>query len=100
MARIIHAKRNVYDAFLVVHGTDTLSYTASALSMMLLVCPRRSWFMCTCCFLFLCIQIAPKIEPSNPDWLQGFKKPIIITGSQLPLLMPRSDARQNLIGTP
>eukprot|EP00873_Tetraselmis_striata_P042011 jgi/Tetstr1/462275/TSEL_007293.t1 len=63
MARIIHAKRNVYDAFLVVHGTDTLSYTASALSMMLL----------------------------------GFKKPIIITGSQLPLLMPRSDARQNLI---
>ena len=29
--------------------------------------------------------------------LAGFKKPIIITGSQLPLLEPRSDARQNLI---
>lgn len=31
--------------------------------------------------------------------LQGFKKPIIMTGSQLPLVMPRSDARQNLIGS-
>ena len=29
--------------------------------------------------------------------LKGFKKPIVLTGSQLPLAMPRSDARQNLI---
>ena len=44
-------------------GTDTMAFTASALSLM----------------------------------LAGFKKPIVITGSQLPLLEPRSDARQNLI---
>jgi L-asparaginase len=30
-------------------------------------------------------------------YIAGFRKPIIITGSQLPLDMPRSDARQNLI---
>lgn len=48
----------------VLHGTDTMSYTASALSLMLL----------------------------------GFRKPVILTGSQLPLAMPRSDARQNIIG--
>ena len=44
-------------------GTDTMAFTASALSLM----------------------------------LAGFKKPIVLTGSQLPLLEPRSDARQNLI---
>ncbi len=49
----------------VIHGTDTLAYTASALSLM----------------------------------LQGFNKPIIMTGSQLPLAAPRTDARQNLLGT-
>lgn len=47
-----------------VHGTDTMAHTASALSLM----------------------------------LQGFKKPIVMTGSQLPLASPRSDARQNLLG--
>ncbi|EFJ50143.1 hypothetical protein VOLCADRAFT_89234 [Volvox carteri f. nagariensis] len=52
-----------YDAFVVVHGTDTLAYTAAALSLM------------------LC----------------GFKKPIVMTGSQLPLRAPRTDARQNLL---
>lgn len=63
IAKILDRNRHDYDAFLVVHGTDTLAYTASALSLMLL----------------------------------GFRKPIIVTGSQLPLLMPRSDARQNLL---
>eukprot|EP00803_Ostreobium_quekettii_P004904 evm.model.scf_108.12 EVM.evm.TU.scf_108.12 scf_108:83271-88125(-) len=63
IAKILHKNRSLYDAFLVVHGTDTLAYTASALSLMLL----------------------------------GFRKPVILTGSQLPLLMPRSDARQNLL---
>jgi len=63
LAKILHAKKDMYDAFMIVHGTDTLAYTASALSLMLL----------------------------------GFKKPIVMTGSQLPLMMPRSDARQNLI---
>ena len=63
MARELDAQRNNFDAFIVVHGTDTMAYTASALSLM----------------------------------LAGFRKPIILTGSQLPLDMPRSDARQNLI---
>jgi len=63
LAKMLHERRHNYDAFLVVHGTDTMAYTASALSIM----------------------------------LSGFGKPIIMTGSQLPLLLPRSDARQNLI---
>ena len=63
MAQELHARRDEFDAFVIVHGTDTMAYTASALSLM----------------------------------LSGFAKPIVITGSQLPLCMPRSDARQNLI---
>ncbi|EIE25265.1 Asparaginase/glutaminase [Coccomyxa subellipsoidea C-169] len=63
LAKILHRNRDHYDAFLIVHGTDTMAYTASALSLL----------------------------------LAGFKKPIVMTGSQLPLSMPRSDARQNLI---
>jgi len=63
LAKLLHASRSEYHAFLLVHGTDTMAYTASALSIM----------------------------------LAGFGKPIVITGSQLPLLLPRSDARQNLI---
>ena len=63
LAKLLNKQRQNYDAFLVVHGTDTMSFTAAALSLM----------------------------------LKGFKKPIVLTGSQLPLAMPRSDARQNLI---
>ncbi|GFR47448.1 hypothetical protein Agub_g9172 [Astrephomene gubernaculifera] len=63
IARALHHNRNHYDAFVVVHGTDTLAYTAAALSLM------------------LC----------------GFRKPIVMTGSQLPLRAPRTDARQNLL---
>jgi L-asparaginase len=63
IARALHAARPHFDAFVIVHGTDTMAYTASALSLL----------------------------------LAGFRKPIILTGSQLPLAMPRSDARQNLI---
>lgn len=63
LAKELDKMRDVYDAFVVVHGTDTLPFTASALSLM----------------------------------LAGFGKPIVLTGSQLPLAMPRSDARQNLI---
>lgn len=48
----------------IIHGTDTMAYTAAALSLM----------------------------------LRGFKRPIVLTGSQLPLTAPRSDARQNLLG--
>lgn len=35
LARMLHEAREFYDAFLVVHGTDTMAYTASALSLML-----------------------------------------------------------------
>ncbi|MEF9921794.1 MAG: asparaginase [Anaerovoracaceae bacterium] len=52
-----------YDGFVVLHGTDTMAYTASALSFM----------------------------------LDGLTKPIILTGSQIPLCEIRSDARDNLI---
>jgi len=63
IARALDASRKDYDGFVVIHGTDTLSYTSSAVSLL----------------------------------LAGFGKPIIFTGSQLPLNAPRSDARQNLI---
>ena len=63
VAEALHARREEFSAFVVAHGTDTMAYTASALSMMLV----------------------------------GFNKPIVITGSQLPLAFARSDARQNLI---
>ena len=52
-----------FDGFVVLHGTDTMAYTASALSFM----------------------------------LEGLAKPVILTGSQLPLAEVRSDARENLI---
>jgi L-asparaginase len=51
-----------YDGFVILHGTDTLAYTASALAFM----------------------------------LQQLSKPVILTGSQLPLGQLRSDARENL----
>lgn len=63
LAKMLDSQREFYDAFLVVHGTDTMAYTASAVSFM----------------------------------LHNFRKPIVFTGSQLPLAMARSDARQNLI---
>jgi L-asparaginase len=52
-----------YDGFVVLHGTDTLAYTASALSFM----------------------------------LEGLNKPVIITGSQLPIGEVRTDGEENLI---
>lgn len=52
-----------YDGFVVLHGTDTMSYTASALSFM----------------------------------LQNLQKPVIITGSQLPIGEVRTDGEENLI---
>jgi L-asparaginase len=35
LATMLHEARDFYDAFLVIHGTDTMAYTASALSLML-----------------------------------------------------------------
>ena len=52
-----------YDGFVILHGTDTMAYTSSALSFM----------------------------------LQGLGKPVILTGSQIPLGEIRSDGRDNLI---
>ncbi|AYR21325.1 asparaginase [Alcaligenes faecalis] len=62
IARELRTHWNRYEGFVILHGTDTLAWTASALS-----------------FLF-----------------QGADRPIILTGSQIPLLEPRSDAPANL----
>ncbi|HLU86791.1 MAG TPA: type I asparaginase [Taishania sp.] len=53
----------LYDGFVILHGSDTMAYTASALSFM----------------------------------LQGLKKPVILTGSQLPIGTIRTDGKENLI---
>ena len=54
-----------YDGFVILHGTDTMAYTASALSFI----------------------------------LQNLSKPVILTGSQIPLGEIRSDAKDNLIAS-
>jgi L-asparaginase len=63
IAKIIFDKYNDFDGFLILHGTDTMSYTASALSFM----------------------------------LNGLRKPVILTGSQLPIGDLRTDAKENLL---
>lgn len=63
LAGIIEQNYTDYDGFVILHGTDTMSYTASALSFM----------------------------------LKGLSKPIIITGSQLPIGKLRTDGKENLI---
>lgn len=63
IAADIAANYNRFDGFVVLHGTDTMAYTASALAFM----------------------------------LRGLSKPVILTGSQIPLCELRSDARENLI---
>ncbi len=63
LTSIIKDRYEEFDGFVILHGTDTLAYTASALSFM----------------------------------LEGLRKPIIITGSQLPIGLPRTDGRENLL---
>jgi L-asparaginase len=63
IAQDVAANYDRFDGFIVLHGTDTMAYTASALSFM----------------------------------LQGLGKPVILTGSQIPLCELRNDARENLI---
>lgn len=63
IANYIFDNYKKYDGFLILHGTDTMSYTASALSFM----------------------------------LKGLKKPVILTGSQLPIGDLRTDAKENLL---
>ncbi len=63
IAEIIEAHYDNFDGFVVLHGSDTMSYTASALSFM----------------------------------LENLAKPVIFTGSQLPIGDLRTDAKENLI---
>lgn len=62
-AKIIESNYAMYDGFVILHGTDTMAYTASALSFL----------------------------------LENLNKPVILTGSQLPLESLRTDAKENLI---
>ena len=64
IARDIESKWHDFDAFIVLHGTDTMAYTSAALS-----------------FMF-----------ANSD------KPIIVTGSQVPMYKVRTDAMINIMG--
>lgn len=63
LAAIIRDNYARYDGFVVLHGTDTMSYTASALSFM----------------------------------LENLSKPVVFTGSQIPIGVLRTDGRENLI---
>ena len=63
IAQIISAEYNRYDGFVVLHGTDTMAYTASALSFM----------------------------------LENLSKPVVLTGSQLPVGALRTDGKENLL---
>lgn len=63
LVRIIADNYDLFDGFVVLHGTDTMAYTASALSFM----------------------------------LENLDKPVILTGSQLPIGMLRTDGKENLI---
>jgi len=65
LAEVIGKNYNKYDGFVVLHGSDTMAYTASALSFL----------------------------------LENLGKPVIFTGSQLPVNVLRSDARENIISS-
>ena len=63
LVRIVERNYDQYDGFVILHGTDTMAYTASAMSFM----------------------------------LENLGKPVILTGSQLPMGMLRTDGKENLI---
>ena len=63
LAGIVEEHYDSFDGFVVLHGSDTMAHSASALSFL----------------------------------LENLDKPVIFTGSQLPLGLPRTDARENLI---
>ncbi|MDO5321938.1 MAG: type I asparaginase [Bacteroidia bacterium] len=63
LAELIKERYDGYDGFVILHGTDTMAYSASALSFM----------------------------------LDHLAKPVIFTGSQLPIGRPRTDGKENLI---
>lgn len=63
IAFLIEENYNRFDGFIVLHGTDTMAYSASALSFM----------------------------------LENLSKPVIFTGSQLPIGSLRTDAKENMV---
>lgn len=63
IANVVESNYNDYDGFVILHGSDTMAYTSSALSFM----------------------------------LKNLAKPVIFTGSQLPIGDLRTDAKENLI---
>lgn len=63
LANIIEENYENYDGFVILHGSDTMAYTASALSFM----------------------------------LENVSKPVILTGSQLPIGVIRTDGKENFI---
>ncbi len=63
IAKVIKDNYNKYSGFVVLHGTDTMTYTAAALSFL----------------------------------LENLNKPVIITGSQIPITEARNDAARNLV---
>lgn len=63
IAKLIEKNYEIFDGFLILHGTDTMAYTSSALSFM----------------------------------LKNLRKPVILTGSQLPIGDLRTDAKENLL---
>ncbi len=65
LALLIEEKYDDYDGFVILHGTDTMAYSASALSFM----------------------------------LDKLSKPVIFTGSQLPIGVARTDGKENLISS-
>ncbi len=65
LAGLIEERYDDYDGFVILHGTDTMGYSASALSFM----------------------------------IEGLTKPVIFTGSQLPIGTPRTDGKENLISS-
>lgn len=65
LVNLIESRYDDYDGFVILHGTDTMAYSASALSFM----------------------------------IEGLTKPVIFTGSQLPIGVPRTDGKENLISS-
>lgn len=65
LVELINENYKKYDGFVILHGTDTMSYTASVLSFM----------------------------------LEDLEKPVVLTGSQLPIGMLRTDGKENLISS-
>jgi len=63
MSELVDEHYHLFDGFVILHGSDTMAFSASALSFM----------------------------------LQGLKKPIVFTGSQLPIGTIRTDGKENLI---